>query len=330
MAFSDIKGQDFAVRYLQSAIRKKRIPPTLLFVGKSGVGKFLTAITFAKALNCKEKEFDSCDRCESCVAIQNGVHPNVKVVGRKEKKISIDDVRGIIGSSFVPLKNGFKVNIMDSADKSTVQAFNSMLKYLEEPPENTVNILIAKNEDTIPETIRSRAVKVKFNPLGAKTIQRILTERGVESEKAYLISHVANGSMEEAERLLNDEVLQSRKEFIGTLLMFLKNEKTVPELVSKWDALHSDLTDRESAERFFDTLYETVNDILLVTVLREKENIVNIDFLGEIAERFFIIRKSALERIFDIISAEKKALLTNANARYIMMDGIFRVKEVIR
>ena len=330
MAFKDIKGQEFAVNYLKQIILKKRIPPTLLFVGKKGTGRFLTALTFAKALNCENETNDSCDKCDSCVAIQSGVHPNVKVMGRKEEKIAINDIRNMISSSFVPLKNGFKANIIDNADKSTIQAFNSMLKYLEEPPENTVNILIAQDENTIPETIRSRSVKIKFNSLPAKIIEEILKERGISSDRAYLVSHIANGSLNETDRFTSNEFLTNRKEFILAILKFLKNEETVPALLSKWSALYPDLSQKDSAEKFFDTVSQIIRDILLISILKEKENIVNIDFSGYIAERFSIIRKSALEKIFDIINTEKEALLTNANAQYIMMDGIFRIKEVIK
>ena len=330
MAFKDIKGQKSAVKYLKQVILKKRIPPTLLFLGKKGTGRFLASLTFAKALNCKNAIADSCDKCENCIAIQNNMHPNVKIIGRKEEKIGIDDIRSVVSSSFVPLENGFKVNIIDNSDKSTIQAFNSMLKYLEEPPDNTVNILISEDENSIPETIRSRSVKVKFYPLQAKTIQEILEKKGMDGELAYFVSHIASGGLEELDRLSSEEFLKNRKEFILTLLEFLKNEKTVPELISKWKLLYPDLSQKDNAVKFFNTVSQVVQDILSVSVMQEKENIVNIDFLGYFAEHFSIIRKRTLEQIFDIIKSEKEALLTNANAMYIMMDGIFRIKEVIK
>ncbi len=330
MSFSDIKGQDIAVHYLKNILTKERVPPTLLFLGKKGVGRFLTAITFAKALNCKNAYSDSCDKCESCIAIRNNIYPNVKIVGRNTERVGIDDVRSIIISSFVPLKGGFKVNIIDNADKSTIQAFNSMLKYLEEPPKHTINILIAYEESTIPETIRSRAVRVVFRPLSYKLILEILIDKGMDNEQANLIAHIAGGSIDGINDTYTDNFIKLRKNFILAVLHFLKNEEGAVTLLSKWKGLYPTLSPTENAGKFFDTFSTVVRDILLISILREKENIVNIDFLGHIAENFSIIRERTLEKIFDVINSEKKALLTNANPQYIMMDGIFRIKEVVK
>ncbi len=328
MSFSDIKGQELPINYLKKIIAKKRIPPTLMFVGKNGIGRFKTAITFAKALNCSEKELDSCDHCDSCVAISNGVHPNVKVIGRSEK-VGINDVRSILNDSFSPIGKGYRVNIIDNADKSSIQAFNSMLKYLEEPPDSTVNILIVSDVSNIPETIRSRSVVVKFNSLPHSIIEKFLISQGVGEEKAKLVSHFLNGSLEDWEMYIDDDFIKRRKLFIEELLLFFQGRGDSISLLEKWKDLFPELSPLKSAEKFFDFVSILIEDILHVSAIGEKNNISNLDFLGYIASKFSVANRGALKRVFSIIKEQKAALLTNANPRYIMLDGILRMKEVI-
>ncbi len=328
MSFNDIKGQKFAVSYLKKIILKKRIPPTLMFVGKSGTGRFKTALTFAKALNCKNAQADSCDRCKSCIAVENSVHPNVKVIGRNSS-VGIGDVRSIVNDNLVPINEGYRVNIIDNADKSTIQAFNSMLKYLEEPPENTVNVLIARDPFNIPETIRSRSVMVKFQPLSDKDIESYLISKGFDSDKAVLVSHLLNGSLEGWEKFSDEDFIKKRKSFIEEMLLFFQGRSDISSLLEKWNALFPDLSSKEKAEKFFDYVSVLIRDILYVSALGEKDNITNFDFLGYIAAKFSVTNKSSLERIYDIIKEQKKALLTNTNPQYAVVDGILRMKEVI-
>ncbi len=328
MSFEDVKGQEFAVDYLKKVILKRRIPPTLMFVGKSGIGRRKTAITFAKALNCKRSKADSCDKCDSCIAIENGVHPNVKIIG-ETGRIGIDEIRNLSNGSFSPIAGGYKVNIIENADNSSIQAFNSMLKYLEEPPENTVNILIVNNIFNIPETIRSRSVQVKFFPLSRRIIADFLTSKGVESEKAVFVSHFLNGSLQDWEKYVDDDFLKSRKLFMEELLLFFQGQGDVASLLEKWKNVFPEFSAAESAKNFFDWVAVLVEDILHVFTIGERNNISNIDFLGYIADKFSFINKDSLVKIFDIMKEQKNALLTNANPRYIMIDGILRMKEVI-
>ena len=326
MEFSgiEIKGQDSALRYLKSVVEKGRIPPTLMFVGKNGVGRFLTAIAFSAKLNCEEGN-------TLCVEkIKNGLSPNVRIIGRGKEVITINDVRNMINDSFVPLSGGYRVNILDNAENATLQAFNSMLKYLEEPPERTVNILITSDETNLLETIRSRSVKVRFNSLSSNVIYEYLLKHGVDDEKAFLISHFADGSMENLDIYVSDEFLENRKAFLSALLSFLLNETVSSAVYKKWQSVFPDLSARQSAVKFFDFVSLLIRDILFISILHEKEEVANIDFLGYIAERFSVIKKASVERMFEIVKNGREALFTNANPQYILMDALFAMKEVVR
>ena len=97
MGLNRVLGQEKAIAYLIKLLEKRNIPPTLLFEGPKGVGKKLTAIEFAKALNCKVEPLNGCDTCKSCLAIENRVHPNLKII--EKDTIGIDDIREIIDNS---------------------------------------------------------------------------------------------------------------------------------------------------------------------------------------------------------------------------------------
>ncbi len=330
MAFRDIKGQDPIVKYLQSILTKERIPPTLLFVGRSGTGRFLTAKTFAKALNCPNVKNDCCDKCKSCIAIQHNVHPNVNIIGRNKDVIKIEDIRSMINSSFIPVNKGYRVNIIDNIDKATIPAFNSMLKYLEEPPEHTVNILIAEITELLPETIKSRAVELKFKPLNLPFIKEAVKRKGLSDEDAEVIARIAKGSMKNISSLCSPDFLKKRRLFIKSLLGFLSNEVTISVLLNHWNDFSISNNPKEKAKSFFDTFSTVIQDILLVSVSHDTEHITNIDFLGYIANRFAFVKESNFRKIYKLLKKKESALLTNANPHYILLDGLFQIKEVIR
>jgi DNA polymerase-3 subunit delta' len=330
VSFNDIKGQEIAIRYLKKVLEKDSLPPTFIFSGIRGTGRLLTAKTFAKALNCLEEEFDSCDKCKNCVAIDQNVHPNVNVIGIKEGSLGINDIRSISDFSFIPINGKYKVNIIDNADTGTQEAFNSMLKYFEEPPDRTVNILIAENAGMIPDTVRSRAVELKFKPLSIGIVKEILVSRGIDGDTAELLSHISKGSLERAQFYLKEKVLENRKYFIQGFLEFLKDERPVALVIAQWKSFYRDSFERGSVDFLLESISDIIQDILLVNCTKDTEHIVNIDFLGYFADRFFTFPREKLERIFDILNVGKKSLLTNTNPMYIMFNVVFKIREVVK
>lgn len=330
MSFKDIKGQEIVIRYLKKVLEKDSLPPTFIFSGMRGTGRLLTAKTFAKALNCLEEEFDSCDKCKNCIAIEQNVHPNINIVKAVEGYLSIDDIRSISDFSFMPINGKYKINIIDNADTSTQEAFNSMLKYFEEPPERTVNILIAENAGMIPETVRSRAVELKFKPLRIEILEEILKSKGFNGETVELLAHISKGSLERVEFYLKKNVLEGRKSFIKYFLEFLKDERPVAQVILQWKTFYMDSFEKESVDFLFENISYIVQDILAVSCTKDTEHIVNIDFLGYFADRFFTFPREKLESIFDILNEGKKSLLTNTNPMYIMFNVLFKIREVIK
>jgi DNA polymerase III subunit delta' len=222
MAFRDITGNDRVKHILQMALRRHRLPNSLLFSGPAGVGKTATAVTVAKALNCLTLEDDACDACASCRAIREafqdpekqGLAPDVMFVAIEEnkKKIAIEQIRLLKQMAYLrPMSARARVFILRGADAMSEDASNSILKVLEEPPAASTLILITEKPHLVLPTIRSRCRTLEFSLVAKEEIARALVDRGQPADRANLFAFLAKGSMENALDWDWDEVLEGRQ-----------------------------------------------------------------------------------------------------------------------
>jgi DNA polymerase-3 subunit delta' len=191
MAFKDIVGQQKAKRIIQGMLKKDRLPQALLFTGEPGVGKLLMAKTLIKVLNCQNNagggEIDCCDNCRPCQLIDNLNFADLLFIKPEGTQIKIETVRGVIDFlSMSPYEARIKSVIIDDADKLNISAANALLKTLEEPSEDSLIILITERPDMLPDTIRSRCVRIPFTPLSeeesSEVIKQMSNIRGQRSE----------------------------------------------------------------------------------------------------------------------------------------------------
>lgn len=182
MGFTEIYGQKRAIELLKAGFRTGRISHAYLFYGPSGVGKAKTAVAFAQLLNCeRSEEAEPCNRCSQCYKIALGNHPDVEVIKPDGASIKIEQMRNMQEKVYFKCYEGkFKVIMIEDAHLMTVQAANSLLKVLEEPPAETVFILLAEELNLLPITIQSRCLPVSFAYLSESIMGKVLSEMGIE------------------------------------------------------------------------------------------------------------------------------------------------------
>ena len=210
--FEDVIGQEHITRTLQNAIATGRIGHAFLFIGSRGIGKTTTARILAKALNCLS--FDAptphpCGKCDNCATIAEGNNIDVlEIDGASNRKI--EDVREIRHSiCLVPSHSRYKVYIIDEVHQLTSEAFNALLKTLEEPPPHAIFILATTQAHKIPATIISRCQRFDYRRVSIDRIcallRQILGDEGVQcsDEALKAIARAAEGSVRDAESILD-------------------------------------------------------------------------------------------------------------------------------
>jgi DNA polymerase-3 subunit gamma/tau len=207
--FSDIAGQSHVTRTLQNAIRAGRIAHAYLFTGVRGVGKTTAARILAKALNCEKGPTPSpCNACTHCLEITNGNCIDVLEIDGASNR-GIDEIRQIIENvRYQPARCRFKIYIIDEVHQVTKDAFNALLKTLEEPPPSVKFILATTEPHRLPETILSRCQRFDFRRIGTREIVQRLSEIAdkegakVSDPALVLLAREADGSMRDAQSLL--------------------------------------------------------------------------------------------------------------------------------
>ncbi len=208
--FDEIVGQDHIVRTLENAIKNDRIAHAYLFCGIRGTGKTSTAKIFAKALNCeKGPTIKPCNKCTVCKGIDTGrVIDVVEIDGASNRGIEeIRDLRERI--KFTPTEGKYKIYIIDEVHMLTKEAFNALLKTLEEPPKHAIFIFATTEPHKLPATILSRCQRFDFRRLTAEDIisqmEHILESDDIKAEGRALeiIARNAQGAMRDALSVLD-------------------------------------------------------------------------------------------------------------------------------
>jgi len=203
--FADLTGQDVVVRTLQNALKNNQMAHAYLLTGIRGVGKTTIARLLAMVVNCEHPEHgEPCGTCEACASISRGNNLDVQEMDAASHT-GVDDIREILDSvRYPPSTLKYKVYIIDEAHMLSKNAFNALLKTLEEPPERVLFILATTEVEKLPVTVRSRCQRFDLRRLGMDEISRylahVLGEEKVayEPESLHAIAHAADGSVRDA------------------------------------------------------------------------------------------------------------------------------------
>ena len=298
--FEKIIAQNKAKKILSEQIKNDKIPHAYIFMGEEGTGKMLTAIEFAKVLNCTINDYNktdvgACNHCLSCEHIDKGSFSDLHIINfdKQDELAEKESEKGKtkLGIKIIRYMQDKVYLKATEAEKMTTEAFNCLLKTLEEPPENTIIILIAKHKETIPVTIVSRVQTVFFQPLSNEDISRYLQETdSLSQENADKIASMSDGSIERAQKIL----LNTQNEF---------------------SSLWKELSGKKMA----------VADILIKSksVAKDRENALEaIEIIMENAIKFFRQNPAHYADIIEKLSQSKRYLEQNVNPVNVL-DNLF-------
>ncbi len=235
MVWQDIIGNRTTKVFLQKLLVAKRRPHAVLLAGPGGIGKRSLAGVFTAALLCGQGD-SACGQCINCRRLREGSHPDYFFIQPELKKdsevrkdsIGIDQIKDLIReAAFQPRLSEQRVAVVDGMELLTVQASNSLLKLLEDPPANWIFVLTADASDKLLPTILSRVVTLDMQPLSEEEIVVFLTEKGVSAETARAAAALADGSPGRALQYSDPGILEKREEALFFLRCTLTGKKEV-------------------------------------------------------------------------------------------------------
>jgi len=294
MPFDAIFGQQLPLRQLATALASGHISHAYLFSGIEGIGKCSTAVAFAKALNCGAREGDFCDECRSCQKIERRVHPDFFFIEPDKNAIRIEQVRDLQKKIiFKPMEGKKKVVIIDQAEKLNLHAANCLLKTLEEPPDDTVIILVAHTAMTLLPTIVSRCQRIRFAPLADAAVMDFLAARGAHPEEARLAAALAQGSLQRALALRETDFLAKRRQLVQHVAGHATGSSEDLFFLAKIAA-----EDQQEIPRVLEFLQTWYRDLLLLLEGFPEKKLYNQDVLDKMHEALTTeTRQSILKKI---------------------------------
>jgi DNA polymerase-3 subunit delta' len=324
MAFSEIIGQKKPLAVLRLALSNNRLHHAYLFTGPEGVGKRTTALALAMALHCSEKNGDSCGRCAECARIKGRNHPDVREIGPMagKKEISIQQVREMQKElHYRSFSGGRKIAIVDPAILLNSASQNALLKTLEEPPEDSLLILISPSAGSLLPTLRSRCLSLSFGAIPRQILAAfLLSKKGRPREEADLLAALSMGSLGAALEMDSKELAERRQKWSGTLAALKAGDYHGAMEVA--EALASN---RQETLAFLEWVESWYRDLLVHGLRQNAADVVNLDLLPELRRQ---AAGATVERILSAathpVGAVRK-IQRNLNRRMVLEQFLFGV-----
>jgi DNA polymerase III subunit delta' len=318
--------QPRVVKTLKNCIKKQRLAHAYIFEGAHGTGKMRVANTLAKTFMCVNPvDGDPCEICPNCKRITSGNHPDVHIIQPDGQSIKIDQIRGLQKEfAYSGMESSKKVYIIDHADKMTVQAANSLLKFLEEPGSDTVAVLLTEQVHHLLDTIRSRAQAISFSPLQTERLMDKLLEEEIPKPIAALAASLTSDYAEALEICREEWFAQAR----AKVIQLTEELRQRPDylLVVLQDQYLSFFKEKEQLRLALNLLLIWYRDLLSIH-LSMAEKVVFFDQLQALEQQALqTSQKKTGEALQAILTAQAR-LRDNVSPLMVMEQLVLRLRE---
>lgn len=318
MAFADILGHERILEVFRRAIRSGKTSHSYIFEGTPGCGRRKTALALIQALFCEFRKDDACGTCPSCRKVTSGNHVDIHGIEPLPDKrdISIDQLREMQRElALRPYEAPRKACIMEPAERMSVNAANSLLKTLEEPPGNAIIILLTENADMLLPTIRSRCQLVRFAPLPPEHVRLLLIQNGMNETSAATLAQMADGSMQRAQELDNESLAERRE-----LLLKHLTQINLDRIVTIFDAAEELSGNRDNTLETLDLLLSFTRD--MIHLAAGSNDIINTAIRPDLESLSTGLNlEQALQLAGDVMET-RRAVQRNANVK-LALDHLF-------
>ena len=295
--FDEIIGNKQIKKELERSILENKISHSYMFVGIEGIGKQMIAKEFARVVLCTNEQEKGCQQCKSCIEFMSHNHPDFLYIEPDGNSIKIEQIRYLQRKiQEKPIISNKKVYIINDADKMTTEAQNCLLKTLEEPPEYGIIILIGSNENAFLNTIKSRCMKIAFQPIEEKEIKQYM-------EKTYGMTNISPNMLEAFQGSIGKAILLKDKK---------EQYKSIEDMIEKLNK-----TDMTELMNLGQPLYQSKDEIMNI-----------LDYINIILLRL-AKENTQYANCIDIIEDAKKRLNQNANYDMCIDNMIFNMWEEV-
>jgi len=324
MGFGEIIGHDRQLSTLRSALTSNRLHHAYFFAGPEGVGKRTTAIALAKAVHCMQLDDDFCAQCVNCARISDGNHPDVRFVeplaGKKE--ISIQQIRELERElNYRSFSGGRKIAVIDPATSMNLASQNALLKTLEEPPQDSLILLIAANAGALLPTVRSRCLRLPFAPLTRREVAGFLQAKlAMNTGDAEFLAALSMGSIGAAVNLDKDELIEKRRNWVDVLSSLKAGDHHAAMLAA--EALSAN---RDDALKFLKWSESWYRDVLVHAVTDNAGALVNLDLLEQIRQQSVSNSAATALNAISRVAEATAGIQRNLNRRMVLEKFLFGV-----
>lgn len=319
-SFEDIIGHDEITKDLNRMIKEDRLNHGLLFDGINGIGKKFTAQRLAKALLCENKT--ACGDCKACKLFDARSQPDYLFVQAEDLKIKKAKIKEIIDFLQIkPFDSTYKVVIVDDFDLATIEAQNTFLKTLEEPPIYAKIILLSENSDRLLDTVRSRLKIYKFFPIAkVYLVEYLMDTYNMPEDQASFLADYSGGSIGKAIKYIKDEDFKLERKL--SIEIFDKAIKGHRKFVLDNISFFS----KENIDEVINIYVTWLRDLLIYKETKSKLYLYNKDYANLISSQMFLSEDN-IGSISDFLIKTKEDLSYNIAVEFVMEVFLINVME---